>query len=359
MSVSEGNTKSGDGNVLTELVALKRSAHHAFIEWLCGWKERPTLFVNNVLPSNPPRFGNLTVYHKEKIGAADLCQFETETSKALTQDKYDLLVNFEGRSIDNIVNLNELIPKYWGNKNIKCILFLREPLNNFASLTKRLENASFTQHLKTFFQILRFCEYIDTLKYPQNGGASLFSDVILFSAWQRDDQYRRTLAERYDLNGTALKSTVPAFGGGSSFEGVTFDPVKEQEKLFARWREMRDDPFFLSLFLNHRVFQAIETYYDMFGSVEPVKKSVLYDLRRAARGQPEAVKLCRIWLDGFEKSYGIYNGVERESSGAFRGFWRGYLKSMIAVRRFIYGSFSALAMLPYDTFTVWLDALTI
>ncbi len=66
MSVSEGTTApipateketNNRGNVLTELVALKRSAHHAFIEWPCGGKEHPTLFVNNVYPSNPPRFG--------------------------------------------------------------------------------------------------------------------------------------------------------------------------------------------------------------------------------------------------------------------------------------------------------------
>lgn len=325
--------------VLMELLALKRSAHHAFIEWLCGWKARPTLFVNNVFPSDPPRFGQLTVYQGEKVEMNDLIRFRADTRTALEQNEHDILINFEGRSTDNIRNFNISAPKYWGPKQIECVLFLRDPLNNFSSLTKRIVKTSFNQHLKAFYQTLRFCEYMDELKGVHSSTPRLFNDVILFTAWQRDESYRRMLADRMELTGTDLKSDVPSFGGGSSFSGVKFDPVKQQEKLFLRWREMQNDPFFLSLFLSERVFNAVETYYDMFGDVEREGKATVHELRMAAQSNTEAVRLCQIWLNGFEKSHAIFDGVERESVGVVRRFWRAYIKSKIGVRRLIYGGF--------------------
>ncbi|MDX2265146.1 MAG: hypothetical protein NW215_09270 [Hyphomicrobiales bacterium] len=321
---------------LTEMIALKRSAHHAFIEWLCEWKARPTLFINNVFPSDPPRFGQLTVYHPEKVDPDALAGFKSDAGNALKQSEYSALINFEGRSIDNILDFNLTMPRYWGAKQVRCVLFLRDPLNNFSSLTKRIDKTSFNQHLKAFYQTLRFCQYIDEAK---RGNGRLFTDVILFTPWQRDESYRRALAERYGLCGSDLKSAVPAFGGGSSFQGQRFDPVKEQEKLFSRWREMRHDPFFLSLFLSDRVFAAVEDYFDMFGDAEHARKDVVGELRREAEANEESRRLCRIWLEGFEKSHAIFDGVERESVSVVRRFWRAYIKSKIGVRRIIYGGF--------------------
>lgn len=319
-----------------EMIALKRSAHHAFIEWMCEWKARPTLFVNNVFPSTPPRFGQLTVYQGDKIDMDDLTRFRSDTRNALTQNEHDILINFEGRSTKNIRKFNAAMPEYWGKKQTVCILFLRDPLNNFSSLAKRIVKTSFDQHLKVFYPALRFCEYMDELKGAQSGAPKLFNDVILFTAWQRDESYRQALARKMGLTGTDLKGGVPSFGGGSSFSGVKFDPLKEQEKLFLRWREMQNDPFFLSLFLSDRVFQAVETYYDMFGEVEHDGKSAVHDLRKSAEANPDAVRLCRIWLNGFEKSHAIFDGVERESVSVVRRFWRAYIKSKISVRRLIY-----------------------
>ncbi|MBC8050850.1 MAG: hypothetical protein H7X92_12015 [Chitinophagales bacterium] len=330
---------AGPPAVLMEMIALKRSAHHAFIEWLCGWKDRPTLFVNNVFPSDPPRFGQLTVYQGDKVDMDALISFRANTRNALAQNEHDILINFEGRSTDNIRKFNTVMPQYWGEKRMDCVLFLRDPLNNFSSLTKRIVKTSFNQHLKAFYQTLRFCEYMDELKGAQSGAPKLFNDVILFTAWQRDESYRRALADKMGLTGTDLKGEVPSFGGGSSFSGVRFDPIKEQEKLFSRWREMQADPFFLSLFLSDRVFQSVETYYDMFGEVEHEGKAAVHELRKSAQANPEAVRLCRIWLQGFEKSHAIFDGVERESVSIVRRFWRAYIKSKIGVRRVIYGGF--------------------
>lgn len=327
---------AGEPGALMEMIALKRSAHHAFIDWLCGWKDRPTLFVNNVLPSDPPRFGQLTIYQGDKIDVDTLTRYREDTRNALAQNQHDTLINFEGRLIENIRKFNAIVPHYWGEKRIDCVLFLRDPLNNFSSLTKRLIKTSFNEHLKVFYQTLRFCEYMDELKGSKTGAPKLFDDVILFTAWQRDENYRRKLATKMGLTGSDLKGGVPSFGGGSSFSGVRFDPINEQQKLFSRWREMQTNPFFLSLFLSDRVFQSVEAYYDMFGDVEHEGKATVHELRMSAQANPEAIRLCRIWMQGFEKSHAIYDGLERENASIVRRFWRAYIKSKIGVRRLIY-----------------------
>lgn len=329
------------GGRLIEITALKRTAHHAFIEWLCQHKASPTLFINNVYPSLPPRYGRLSVFHPEAIGGDELRAFEAETSRALAQGRYDVMINFEGRSVRNIRALNQSLYRFWGNKQITCMLFLRDPVNNFASLCSRIRTESFNQYSKVYLQVFRFCDYMDEVAAGNGASRCLFDDVILFSAWQRDEGYRRALARRYHLNGTQLSHHVPEYGGGSSFGGIAFNPVADQAKLFSRWREMQDNPLFLSLFLNGRIVRAVRAYYRRYQEHEPVEPKMVDDLCQSALANAGALRLARVWLRGIEQDREIFDDVEREHPDAGRRLLRAYLKSKMTVRRVLFDHFQS------------------
>jgi hypothetical protein len=321
---------------MTEIVALQRSGHHAFIAWLCGWKSRPTLFINNVLPYDASHYGQLITYHEDQINHKSLSEYKHDSSLVLMQNEHDIMMNFEGRSTKNIKKFNSGLSQYIEKKNFRCILFLRDPLNNFSSLTKKNAKSIYKKYLNAFYQVSRFCDYVADLQKSNAGSGKLFHETILFTPWQLDENYRRILATKFGLDGIDLKRSVSAFGGGSSFQGVGFDPLKDQQNLFTRWKEMRHDPFFLSLFLSDRVMHAIEVYYSMFGAVETEGMLTVRDLRGAAERNPEAVQYHWIWIETFESSREIFDAAERNKIRFVRRFLRACIKAKTTTRLLFY-----------------------
>ncbi|MGE0855495.1 MAG: hypothetical protein AB7L18_05335, partial [Hyphomicrobiaceae bacterium] len=71
------------------IVALGRSGHHAFIEWLVEARARPVVFFKNVIPSIPPPARSAPILYN---GAEPLPGgIEAKSIKAAKQD---LLFNF-------------------------------------------------------------------------------------------------------------------------------------------------------------------------------------------------------------------------------------------------------------------------
>ena len=57
--------------LVTQVISTKRSAHHAFIDWLCRNTDRPTVFFNNVIASDPPKLREMFSFNVPDDGTSE------------------------------------------------------------------------------------------------------------------------------------------------------------------------------------------------------------------------------------------------------------------------------------------------
>lgn len=317
-----------------QVIALKRSGHHAFITWVCEWKGGPTFFINNVLPSNPPRFGSLSLYRREMIDESDIRLLSYDVDAVLAQSKYDVVLNFEGRASQSIEKFEAALRKNWGRPPGLRVLFLRDPLNNFASLVKRVPKNSFRATLKCISQVFRFCEYMDHVRSAAHSGRYVFDEVVLFTRWQLDETYRQQLASTFGLTSSRLKGELSKFGGGSSFSGLAFDPTNDYEQLFSRWRQMKDDALFLAIFRSERLLEAVNAYYDCFGEHELVQRAAVHELMSRAQRSSAAASVYRRWIHQFERYQIAFDKADCVPMKPLHLVYRSYLKTILGARVF-------------------------
>jgi hypothetical protein len=337
------------GHPLISVVAPRRSGHHAFVEWFCARRDRPTVFFNNVRPSSPPTPDNVVVFGAAGSSIDALTQIIQKSLRShdlsfLADSAHYFMLNYEGISLENVLRTQSLLRS---GADTRLLLFLRDPLNNFASLAKRIRSGYSSNTFQVYSQVLAFCEYVEALQQ-----ASPFDDVIQYSAWVSDEAYRAVIAERYGLRDSAANIEVPGFGGGSSFGGTTFDPVRQKQSLFSRWEEMKDDPLYLSFFADDQVADSVEQYFSMFGGREAVSCDEIGQLRRAARKNRVALRLAHIWLDGFHRLRRELAGIEAENVSILRKTRR------TAVRGGILGMY-ALSVLLDSGWTQLLFSVTV
>lgn len=86
--------------LVTEVISTKRSAHHAFITWLCLNTDKPIAFFNNVVPSTPPKLRERVFFNVTRNTS------ENERLRILLADDCGALVNFEGKLPTSVMNWN-------------------------------------------------------------------------------------------------------------------------------------------------------------------------------------------------------------------------------------------------------------
>lgn len=291
---------------LTEIISTKRSGHHAFIEWIGAGSA--VVFFNNPAPTSPPRLREAVRWDGLAAPKGD-----SERVSALLEGPDNAIVNFEGRQSDSITAWNEayLSPKLSGN--LRRIVFLRDPLNLFASLARRTKKQSPHALFQFYQQALAFESIINALET-----ADAFEHCVIFSAWLTNENYRAKLAEALDIPGGPPPEVVTAFGGGSSFEGRTFDPKVDQNRLFERWRNMVDHPLYLSLFADPALYHAMMRYFIRFAADEHVAPEALDVLARNASANERGKELARGPLTALRNCREQIVRLERSRSRVFR-----------------------------------------
>lgn len=203
------------------LYGIRRSGNHVLHNFLLHQYEPPCHRILNV------KYNIMAL--KESEG------------KQLVKDYNLLLIGFESYPLATIlgVECDNYFEKSLGiYDEVKNVIVLRDPWNLFASRlahgTKRLRHAAdylWVEYAKAFIDKPYDAEYVNYNEFITN------------------ESYRRALSER--IGGLFDDSSIDEVlnhGGGSSFDGMSYNGRGREMDVFHRWKVYRDDPKYKELF---------------------------------------------------------------------------------------------------------------
>lgn len=223
------------------IFALRRSGHHAILNWIARGIPNKTKHLNDVKLKGTSVSGNITRNFNGKAKGPEV-----------------LIVNFETSSIDRIDEIKwDKINEIKG-KRIVFIYVERDPLNWMASTLqirrkrKKKKGLGPIQHM--IFQ------------YKLNHKLARERDdvlVIEFNKWFSDKKYRNEIAEELGfVNKDTGVDSVAREGGGSSFSGTSHNGKAKNLKVLERWKQFKSDKTFLA-FAQDKEIEEIAKYYDI------------------------------------------------------------------------------------------------
>jgi hypothetical protein len=280
--------------------AMKRSGHHAVINWLLLHFTGPVYFLNNCgflvskelfnfspgcdRQDRPAPYrevcilaGTSSVYYNggrvlEKFRHYRLGQecpsmlerlLEMERAERAaaqsmefpaTRDCY--LFNIEDLDIRNVASVPFETAARGTSEAIQSIIVLRDPFNWIASRIKNsfAVSPSILQAWKS-----QVTDALGRTRY-----LSPASCTINYNRWLVDTSYRRDISLRLGLGPSdhGLRD-VGSFGEGSSFDGRSYDGRADEMNVRDRWRHYRDDASFRAIFAaDPELGQLSEEFFD-------------------------------------------------------------------------------------------------
>lgn len=305
-----------------EIISIQRSGHHAFIEWFCSGRQTPIVFYNHLKPRITARPNAVEYYDPGRKDVIKLIKKQTFNIATIGHED-DVIFNFEGAYPENIEKWN--CQRFAKNNNVRLhkIVFLRDPLNTFASAAHRIERRAFRAELKFYHQLFCFVEIVDRLMKDEQG---FCDDVILFSAWLTCPDYRRELGNRLLTSSTDIPRRVTAYGQGSSFNGMQFDPLADRSLLFRRWEGMKDNPYFLSVFLDRDIRTAFLNYFDLFSEFERFGSAEIDGIYDRAQKNDQAKAMYRSLVQPFRRYLPQLRAMNRDGISVVRNLRRSFLR---------------------------------
>ena len=268
------------------VIALKRSGHHAFVDWILAHAPAPSVFLNNSRPGLEFRSSKAAAVAKvaassppEPVSVATAAQIAGDAATSL------VVLNYESRFISNVLahgwleGVHRHVPR-----PIRRLVFLRDPLNNLASVVKRVRNGRYSARQAQLGKTaLLFRDYVSLIGNERHFGEPI--ELVYFDDWLRSVSYRETLARKLGLVGHDMLPEMSQPGGGSSFGALPTDPDERLSSLKARWVVMSDDPLFLAFFFDAESSAVYERFYRDREDAEGME--AVARLRRAAHARPE------------------------------------------------------------------------
>ena len=222
----------------TEIVvhAMRRSGHHAMVQWILENSEGPTCFLNDCEPNTNP-----------------FVTCNKENSQLMTPNQYKVILvyNYEDRGVVDTTHFEQYLGK--SGQKIQLIV-IRNPFNNFASKYKwHLSGKYFAP---TIEDILMLKEQWKVYAKESLGITSLLpvseKKVILYEKWFSSEEYRQELAQTIGLKTTHKGLHKIAHWGpntwGDGFDNMKMDGNASKMKVLTRYKMYRKDSFFKSLF---------------------------------------------------------------------------------------------------------------
>jgi len=228
------------------VVALVRSGHHAIINWITKH------FENSVFLNNPDVGYDWFSKNIDKTKAKGLLIYNYE------RHLYTLKQICEGNSVEA---RDEAVGK--SLRRYDCLV-LRDPFNTFASKIRVTGAKPNSINGKD----LNMCEIWKEHAREFLGKTDYLMEpkvFINYNKWFVDERYRRITMNLFGAKLTDDgKETVPNYGNGSSFDGLSFNGRASEMDVTNRWRHYADDDEFRQLFdaemveLSERIFGHIE-----------------------------------------------------------------------------------------------------
>lgn len=223
------------------VLAMKRSGHHALINWII--KQH-----GNIKQINNAALG---WEHRQFIGP------ERDHGRNPT----DVIINIEDFDIGDWSAYDfPSFPIIRKARKLYPIIFIRDFRNWLASCLKRLDSDIF-EHT----DVARFLDesYYNDRKDWKPGRITLWNRQLTtairsgfpvepldpipvsYNQWFMHPEYRKSLANMLDIPfSDAGIHDVPAYGHGSSFEGVEKDGKADEMDVLSRWKLMEEDEGF-------------------------------------------------------------------------------------------------------------------
>jgi hypothetical protein len=237
------------------VLAMRRSGHHAIVNWILAQAEEWTCFLNDCRKKGNPYVTcrSSTSVLPVSSDVATRLFWKAERSGVHTR-KSLLMYNFEDAHPEAFVSSNAVAEstRWVGrSKRVLNVLILRDPFNLFASRLRWLRGRKGTGLLKDPQQwVALWKEYAreatDVTDHVPN------RVLVSYNAWCLSESYRRELAAQLGLPFTdAGRQEVARWGPtvwGDSFDGLQYDGRAEDMKVLERWKQFRDDPVYRSLF---------------------------------------------------------------------------------------------------------------
>jgi hypothetical protein len=242
------------------ILAMKRSGHHAFINWLCKQHGNVTNEQNSILGWE--RQEMMSAWNRRKVYGSGK----------------DTVFNIEDFDMDDWANYSiGLFPCIAEADNIYPIVLLRDFRNWLASCLKRRTELGDRGDV---YRLLDDYGYNDRKDYKP-GRISLYQKqlyvgihlykqavpnliTISYNDWFLHKEYRKKIAERLNILFTdkGFLEVLP-HGGGSTFDGTSFDGRADQMKVLERWKEFEDDREMKSLLRKwHKLDNISEIYFN-------------------------------------------------------------------------------------------------
>jgi hypothetical protein len=209
--------------VALNVVATKRSGHHAFIEWFLANSRAPFGFRNN-LPLDR-RYG-----------------FKM---RAAAHEGRGLIVNYEGVTEAGLARAQAA--QRDAGFAPESVVFLRDPMTVIASLMHRKPMPALT-----FASLGRQMEALRVWLLARREDRIGVRHVS-YNHWLRDAAYRGRVACAFGLSAGDPPARVTREGGGSSFGDADATDVAG---LTSRWRRHADDPLFRAV-VGHPIYRDV------------------------------------------------------------------------------------------------------
>jgi len=217
---------------LIEVNAIRRSGHHAFIQWLIS-NINNKLYTENVCTEKINH-----IHGNKKILWINEGEWETEeVIKYITENKtFEVVVIsyefWEDKILDN-PNYSILTPELKNKWNVEKhihIPFVRNIYNNFASLSKKIDFEERKNSFKKFLYL-----HTNQLKHGIKN-----NNLIIYDRWIKDENYRDNiclslLGFKNKFNPLSVGGTDSSFNSGIKVEDLLY---RYKTTTFPEWLEL-------------------------------------------------------------------------------------------------------------------------
>jgi len=267
---------------------LRRTGNHAIINWIEKQASGFTVHLNNLRPEENPfknywRILEDKVHPREKWRVAELSfndlyqgssgyELVKQEAKGKFIEKDCLILSYEDCYIPRVSSARAVRThdRYVGkSKEIFDLIILRDPYNLIASrmrsnmlgikgIGKTLPEL-WIDYAKEYLGETQHLKYV---KVPAN-----------YNQWFLDKEYRRTLANKLNLNFSDVGiNDVPIFGQGSSFDSTGLDGQAQKMNVLNRWERYVDNENYRKLLDNEELIYYSERIFGHIPGTEKLRK---------------------------------------------------------------------------------------
>jgi hypothetical protein len=260
--------------------ALRRSGHHAIVNWIRLQVRGRHCFLNDCSPNSNPF---VTCRRGTSVIASPFVEhsylfWNREASGKLSK-KGVLIYNYEDTPFKDVVTDHFAANRHvWlGNSHKQHdIIILRDPFNLFASKLRWAYGSKSAPSLEQLIETVRMWkDYAREFR----GDTNYLTDkvTINYNRWFLDRKYREDISRMLELPFNDKGLHIIARWGpttwGDTFDGTRYDGNATAMKVLERWKHYRDDDFYVSLFRDQELLDLSESIFGHVPGTEILRRS--------------------------------------------------------------------------------------